>query len=287
MTRRLVDLHTHSTASDGTLSPEAVVDLAEASGLAAVALTDHDTLAGLDDAAERAGRYPQLRFVPGIEVSAVYPRGTMHLLGLGIDPQAASLRRLTVRLREAREARNPKILDNLRTMGIDITMDDVLQRVPGDRSPQTRIVSRMHIAQVLVDRGLARNTADAMDRYVGNGGPAWVDKERTPPRECLRAIREAGGLAVLAHPKQLRCRNTAELTRVLRDLIEAGLGGIECYHSDHSPEQTRLYLDLAKRYRLALTGGSDFHGGAKSHVRLGRPPVPASVVPDFTTFPGE
>ena len=278
--RRFADLHTHSTASDGSTAPADLVDLAEQKQLAALALTDHDTLAGLSEAADRASLYPELHFIPGIEVSAVYPRGTLHLLGLGIDPAGASVVDLTARLRRAREQRNPKILDRLRGLGIDLDMEDVLACVPGDRSPQTRVVSRMHIARAMIERGLARNPKEAMDRYIGAGAPAYVDKERTPPRQAIAAIRDAGGLAVLAHPPQLQTRNAAELQRVLRNLIDDGLEGIECYHSDHSPQQTRLYLDLARRFGLAVTGGSDYHGRAKSDVRLGRPSVPLSVLPD-------
>jgi hypothetical protein len=278
MSRRFVDLHTHSTASDGGLAPAAVIDLADRLELAAVALCDHDTTAGLDEAADRASQYPLLHFVPGIEISAVFSSGTLHILGLGLDPAAPALRVLTEQLRLAREQRNPKILHKLQAMGIGLTMDDVLGQVKGTHRADRRIVSRMHFAQALVAGGWAASLREAFKVYVGNEGKAFVDKERIPPREAIGAIRESGGVAVLAHPVQLRYDNHAQLERMIRELVEAGLGGMEVYHSDHTAEQTRLYMTLAERFGLVLAGGSDFHGRGKPDVEMGRPRVPIGMV---------
>lgn len=276
--RSFVDLHTHSTCSDGTLDPVNVIDLADAAGLAAVALTDHDTMAGLAEARERATLYPELSFVPGIEISAQCPGGVLHILGLGIDEDAPSLREMTERLRLAREERNPRMVAKLQALGLPLDMDDVLQSVCGDREPARRIVSRMHIADALRRKNLVRTYKEAFDRYLGRDGAAFVDKERILPSEAIAAIRDAGGVPTLAHPVQLGYHNSAELLRIVRDLICSGLDGVEAYHSDHSPEQTRTYLDLARRFYLVATGGSDFHGRSKPMVEIGRPRVPVSML---------
>ena len=270
--RRFVDLHTHSTASDGTLSPREVVRLAEAKRLAAVALTDHDTTEGLAEARAAAREFPALRFVPGIEVSAQPPSGTLHILGLGIDEKGASLQKLAEFLRSARRERNPKIVAKLKELGAGLDMDDVLA-VATASGGRGSVISRMHIAEALSLKGHVKNISEAFKRYIGRGAPAYVERQRLTPRETIAAIRSAGGLAVLAHPAQLNCGNRAELERIVRELIRAGLEGIEVYHSDHSPLQTRMYLDMARRLGLGATGGSDFHGAAKPHVRIGSPKV--------------
>ncbi len=278
MSRSLIDLHTHSTASDGSLSPSDLIDAAEAKRLALVALTDHDTTAGLAEAARRAELYPELHFLPGIEISAVFQAGTLHILGLGIDPNAKPLLNLLSQLREAREERNPKIIAKLQALGLAIDMDDVLACVPGSHETASRIVSRVHIADALGRKGFVKNSKEAFDKYVGQGAAAFVDKEKLSPREAFDAIHSAGGAAVLAHPVQLHCSNSAQLKRILREFISAGLDGLECYHSDHTPELTRQYLDLARKLKLLITGGSDFHGRAKPAVMLGKPKTPLSII---------
>lgn len=278
MARNLIDLHTHSTASDGTLSPGELIDAAEARRLAVVALTDHDTISGLGQAARRAELYPELHFLPGIEISAVFQTGTLHILGLGIDPSAKPLLTMINKLREAREERNPKIIAKLQAMGMDIDMEDVLASVPGSREADTRIVSRVHIANALLEKGFVRDFKEAFDKFIGQGAPAYVDKERLSPREAFVAIHSAGGAAVIAHPVQLSCKNSAQLERILRQFILAGLDGLECYHSDHRPELTREYLDLARQLNLLITGGSDFHGSSKTAVKLGIPHTPLTAL---------
>ena len=276
--RRFVDLHTHSIASDGTISPAQLVDEADRLQLAAIALTDHDTTEGIDAARRQAEQYPDLQFVAGIEISAVFPGGTLHILGLGIDETAPGLVEMTQYLRNCREARNPKILEKLQALGMPVSMDEVLAVVPGTHEASRRVVSRTHIAKVMQRKGFARTFQEVFDKYLGTGAIAHVDKERIEPSKAIAAIRDAGGVALVAHPPQLKTENTAQLERVLRSLMAGGLGGIEVYHSDHSDFQTRLYLDLAKQLGLLTSGGSDFHGPGKPHVLLGRPRVPASVM---------
>ena len=278
--RRFVDLHTHSSASDGASPPAELVRLADAARLAAVALTDHDTTAGLAEARAAAAHLPSLRFVGGVEVSAKLPGRTLHILGLGIDEGAPSLSRLGEMLREGRRQRNPRIVAKLQAMGVAIDMDDVLAAA-GD-SGSEKVVGRLHIAEAMRRAGAVATLDEAFARYIGKGGPAYVDRRRLSPRDTIRAIRDAGAAAVLAHPPQLRCHNHAELRQVVRSLVDSGLDGIEVYHSDHSPDQTRLYLDLARRFDLGVAGGSDFHGPAKPNVKLGRPRVPmAAIEGDF------
>jgi predicted metal-dependent phosphoesterase TrpH len=277
--RRFVDLHTHSTASDGRFSPRQIIRLAESRRLAAVALTDHDTTDGLAEARAAAGEFPRLRFVPGVEISARCPDGTLHILGLGVDEMHAGLQDALGRLRAARNERNPRILACLRSLGVNIDMEEVLAVVGSGRCKDgDEVVGRLHIAEALRRKKYVRSVQDAFDRYIGSGKPAYVDKERMEPREAIRAIRQSGGIAVLAHPVQLKYGNAAQLERIVRSMISAGIGGIEVYHSDHSPEQTRSYLDLARRFDLLVTGGSDFHGPGKPDALLGRPRVPLAAM---------
>jgi len=271
--RRFVDLHTHSTASDGTCPPDELIAQAEARRLAAVALTDHDTTAGLAAAGKAVRSRPKLRLIAGVEISAKSAHGTLHIPGLGIDQNSPDLQRLLRQLRDAREERNPKILAKLRQIGCEISMEDVLEE-----AANPNVVSRLHIALALQRKGYADSVPEAFSRFIGNGGPAFVEKERLSPRQAIRAIHSAEGLAFLAHPPQLNYRNHTELERIIDELKRYGLDGIEVYHPDHTPSQTRFYLELVRRYDLAVAGGSDFHGSARPHCKLGRPRVPLAAL---------
>lgn len=274
--RNFVDLHTHSRASDGDCPPGQVVRLAERRRLAAVALTDHDTLVGLPPAAAAAAEL-KVQFVAGVEISARFPDGTLHLLGLGIDPGSRPLRDVLAGLREQRDRRNPRMISKLRRLGVDISMAELEQLAdrPSDSEP---VLGRLHMARILCAKGHTRSVQEAFDRYLAHGRPAFVDKERLAPDEAMAAIHAAGGVAVLAHPPQLNYANSAQLDRIVRSLVADGLDGLEVYHSDHTDFQTRACLDLARRLGLLVSGGSDFHGSAKPDARLGRPPVPLAAV---------
>jgi predicted metal-dependent phosphoesterase TrpH len=263
MSSSFVDLHCHSTASDGTLAPAEVIRLAVRNGLSAIALTDHDTIGGIAEAAAEA-RVAGIDFLPGIEISAEYPPpGTMHILGYGIDPNSATLRNLTETLIAGRDNRNPKIVAKLRELGVAITMEEVEKEAGG------QVVGRPHIAAILHRKGYVSSIKEAFNKYLAQGAPAYFDKERLTPRQALEMIRESGGMPVLAHAAQLRTENDAQLDRVVKDLLDLGLAGIEIYHSDHNDQWIEKCTHLADRYGLLKTGGSDFHGGNKANIELG------------------
>lgn len=257
-----VDLHCHSTASDGTLSPTDVVQLAVDSGLSALALTDHDTVGGIAEAAAAANARG-IDFLPGIEISCDWKQGTMHILGYGIDPTSPVMTELTARLIEGRDHRNPRIVAKLQELGVAITMAEVEQESGGG------VIGRPHIAAILVRKGYVSSIKQAFNEYLAPGGKAYFDKERLSSKQALTMIRESGGLPVLAHPVQLRCENDAQLDTVVKNLVDQGLAGIEIFHSDHDAPWVAKSQALAEKYRLLTTGGSDFHGSNKKDIRLG------------------
>ena len=259
-----VDLHCHSTASDGTLTPTQLVDAAKAAGLTALALTDHDTVAGVAEAAKRAGEVG-IDFLPGIEISAAFPQpGTLHLLGYGIDPTGSALAALSAEMLGGRDTRNPKIVARLQELGVEITMDDVVAEAKGG------VVGRPHVAAVLLKKRYVSTIKEAFNVYLAPGGSAFFEKDRMSPSEAIGRIRDSGGVAVVAHPSQLRRENAADLDRVVKDLVDHGLGGIEVFHPDHTDAQTAAFEALAKKYGLLTTGGSDFHGSTKPTISLGQ-----------------
>jgi 3',5'-nucleoside bisphosphate phosphatase len=263
MSSSFVDLHCHSTASDGTLAPAAVVRLAVESGLSGLALTDHDTVAGVPEAraeAERSG----LDFLSGIEISCEYPHpGTMHLLGYGVKADSPVLRDLTGTLIAGRDNRNPRIIGKLNELGVAISMEEVRAEAGG------KVIGRPHIAAILLRKGYVTSIKQAFEKYLAPGGAAYFDKERLTARKAIEMVRQCGGLAVLAHPVQLRTENDAQLERVVKDLVDLGLAGIEVIHSDHDETLAAKYTALAERFDLLATGGSDFHGKSVKDIELG------------------
>lgn len=267
---KLVDLHTHSTASDGTFSPTALMEAAHACGLAGIALTDHDTGNGIREAQAAADRLG-VRLVPGIEISADYPSpGTMHILGHFIDVDSPALADMSATLLAARAERNPKIVRRLNELGCKITME-LVEKVAREnvKGGGPVVIGRPHIARALVDAGCVASLKQAFDVYLGTTGAAYFPKERLSPRQAIECIHDAGGLATLAHPIQLRTTNFAHTQTVINHLKEAGLDGIEVWHSDQGPRESALFLDMARKYDLVPTGGSDFHGHNKADVILG------------------
>jgi 3',5'-nucleoside bisphosphate phosphatase len=263
MASNWIDLHCHSTASDGTLPPADVVRLAVRSGLSALALTDHDTVGGIAEAAAEA-KTSGLDFLSGIEISAEFPHpGTMHILGYGVDPERPALKSLTDQLIAGRDNRNPQIVAKLNELNIAVTMAEWEAEAKGG------VLGRPQLAAILMRKGYVSSIKQAFDKYIGQGAPAYFDKERLTPKQALERIHDAGGLPVLAHAIQLRTNNDGELNRIVKDLVDQGLAGIEVYHSDHNAEWIEKCKGLADRYKLLKTGGSDFHGTNKQHIELG------------------
>jgi len=258
----LIDLHTHSTASDGSYRPAEVVRLAKVAGLKAMALTDHDTTDGLPEAVA-AGAELGVEVIPGVEISAQFIDDTMHILGYFLDFRSGKLAERLAVLKQARKERNPKIVAKLNALGIPITMEQVERASGGGQ------VGRPHIARALLESGYVSSMQQAFDIYLKNGGKAYVEKFRFPPAEAMDMIREAGGVPVLAHPFTLGLGSASALKEVLLDLKDQGLAGVEIFYADHSPEQEALYLKLARELGLLVTGGSDFHGNNKPDVTLG------------------
>jgi 3',5'-nucleoside bisphosphate phosphatase len=256
----LVDLHTHSTASDGSLSPRDLVAYAKKKGAAALSLTDHDTIDGLAEAATAGIEYG-VEVIPGLEISAQYKGGTMHILGYYPNLSDSSLNQELQRLQQARRDRNPKIVEKLRALGIPISFDQVQALAKGQ-------IGRPHIARLLLQKGVVSSQDEAFQKYLAKGAPAYVDKFRFPPHKALALIHKAGGIPVLAHPFTLNCPSLKDLYVLVKALKENGLSGIEVLYPGHSAEQTRDYFSLVKELKLVYTGGSDFHGNNRENLNI-------------------
>lgn len=256
-----IDLHTHSTASDGTLRPAELMRAAQEAGLSAIALTDHDTFDGLPEAREEALRLG-VELVPGCELSLEYGGLPTHLLALFVDERPGSVSAALGRVRQARTRRNEQMLEKLRTVGVRLSMDEVASRAGG-------VVGRPHMAQAMLAAGVVRSIEEAFTRFLGSGGMAYVPKVKLAPREAIEAIHADRGLAVLAHP-YLLTQQPARLEALLTDLAGMGLDGVEAYYTEHSEQYTALVSRLADSLGLLKSGGSDFHGSVKPGVRLGR-----------------
>ena len=262
-----IDLHIHTTASDGTLSPKEVIALAHKLNLKAIAITDHDTLAGSKEALQ-AGIPQPLEFLTGVEISAAAPpfyggSGSFHLLGYSIRLDDIELNNALEKLQQARKNRNPAIIERLNDLGISIELDEV-RREAGDGQ-----LGRPHIGQVLVKKGIAKSMDDAFTRFLGTGGPAYVDKYRIECRKAIELILQAGGIPILAHPGLLNCKTRDQFDILIAGLKEMGIQGLEVYYSEHSAEQTRLFAELAQHHNLLMTGGTDFHGAIQPQIEIG------------------
>ena len=264
-----IDLHTHSTASDGLLAPAQLVALAVERGLRALALTDHDTIGGLAEAgaaADAAG----LRFIPGVELSTHVEAGEVHVLGYFVDPTDPTLLAALGRFREAREGRAATIVERLTAAGAPIRLERVLAFAAGGS------IGRPHVARALVEAGHAASINEAFERWLVRGRPGYVERFRLTPPDAVRLIRAARGVPVLAHP-----HSADQLDTLLPEIVGAGLAGIECYYGDYDEPRKREYLALAARYDLVPSGGTDYHGTGVAHRRpLGGVPIPPET-PDL------
>lgn len=256
-----LDLHLHTTHSDGSFSPAEVIELAHKAGVKALAITDHDITTGIPEATA-AGRRLGIEVLPGIEISSRYGDSELHILGYCLDWQDAQLNQRLTTLRESRHRRNPQIVERLRALGIDIHYDEV-RAIAG-----TDAVGRPHIARVLMEKKIVASAKEAFDRFLANGKPAYVPRDLPSPSEAIQWIKAAKGLAVLAHPTWVKTTE-GTLTDLVRQLKADGLDGVEVHYSTHTPRQTREYLSLAKLLGLLVTGGSDFHGLTKPDIEVG------------------
>lgn len=259
-----IDLHCHSTASDGTLSPKEVAVLAQKTGLSALALTDHDTIDGLAEF-QSAGSALGIEAIAGIEFAALWEhfhRPEIHLIGLGIQPQHPALQSRMASIQKSRMLRNQKMCEKLSSIGLHLTLEEVAANADG------AILTRAHFANVLLAKGYISKKSDAFSRYISPGLPCYVEREFLSPALCIETIKAAGGAAVLAHPT-LYALDMAQLETLCKELISYGLDGIECQYSTYTSTQTKEISALAKRLGLLPSGGSDFHGKNKPAIHLG------------------
>lgn len=257
----MIDLHVHSTFSDGSLTPEDLIHEAARVGLSAIALTDHDTTAGVPRLTAAAAA-TSVRPIAGVEISADVKSGTMHMLGYMVDPVDQTLMERLKWLREGREVRNAEILGKLNNLGFGLTWEEVAAFAGED------VVGRPHFAQALLARNLVKDKNEAFDKYLGKGKPAYADRRRMTPENSIQLIRGAGGIPVLAHPFTLNLSAEA-LKKLVAQLRDWGLGGIEVFYSEHTPQMVSQYLNLARELDLVTTGGSDFHGAMNPDIKLG------------------
>lgn len=262
-----VDLHVHSTASDGSLTPIELLDQAIQNGIQALALTDHDTIEGARELLRLPS--PPIALISGVEISVQLPKnfalsGGCHLLGYGFDIDDPDLSKALIDFRNIRINRVPRILNLLAARGVHLSFEELKARC-GDKPP-----GRPHIAALMVEKGYAASIDDAFDRYLATGKPGYIDKERMNARNAMHLIRHAGGIPVLAHPGLIRTSSLAETDRLIAWFQKNGLMGIEVFYPDHDPKQTEHFRFLAPRYGLLMTGGTDFHGDIRPEIALGK-----------------
>lgn len=277
-----LDLHLHTTHSDGSCTPTEVVNMAHRAGVMALAITDHDIMTGIAEAIA-AGHQCGIEVIPGVEISSLAGNSELHILGYFLDCQDSDLLERLKSLRDGRHRRNPRIVERLQALGIDMTYDDV-RAVAGSDS-----VGRPHIARVLMDKRVVVSAKEAFDRFLAEGKPAYVPRELPSPTEAIQWIKAAGGLAVLAHPTWVKLADRS-LADLVRQLKADGLDGVEVYYSSHAARQTREYLNLAQQLGLLVTGGSDFHGLTKPDIEVGIGKgtlhIPTSLLPKMKEAAG-
>jgi len=265
------DFHIHSTASDGVLPPREIVKLATARGLEALALTDHDSVNGVPEALEAAADLG-IFFIPGIEISTRSPHyGDVHILGYYIRTESRELEDFLERQRRSREERLVKILHRLRELGFVLEWEEV-GRIAGDAAP-----GRPHVAQAMVARGYVSSVREAFVRFLERGAAAYIPREKPSPEEAIAAIRGAGGIAFLAHPWEVLSKGL-DLADLIARLKDKGLGGLEAFYDGYSREQGRRLTEIASRFDLLISGGSDFHGLETSDTPIGGVDIPEEEV---------
>lgn len=259
-----IDLHIHSTASDGSDSPSAIAEQAASLHLAAFALTDHDTLEGLEEA-ETAAQRLGVPFVRGCEVSTHTEWGAAHFLGLWLPHDKERLTELQETLevvRKDRAERNFRMTEKLQELGFPVNYEEVTA-IAGNK-----VVARPHFAELLVKKGIVKTEVEAFEKYLGNGKPAYIPRKVLSPEEAVELLKRSGALVVMAHPRLLKAPRKA-LEQLIARLVPLGLDALEAYHSEHKPNDVRICVELARKYGLHLSGGSDYHGTHKKYIRMG------------------
>ncbi len=257
-----IDLHIHTTISDGSYTPKEIIDLAKNANLSAIAITDHDTVVGIEEAILYAKKVGNIELIPGVEITTDF-YGSVHILGYFLNIYDNVFLARLKKVQKSREERNEKMLKKLLENGVDMSIKE-LNHLAGNN-----LIGRPHMAELLVKKEYATNIDHAFSRFLGIGGLCYVPRERITPQDGISMIIDNGGIAVLAHPVHVRVESQSEFEEILLDLKNAGLAGIEAFHIDHSTQDTDYYLEIAKRYDLVITGGSDFHGKYKSSVKIG------------------
>ncbi len=261
-----IDLHVHSNVSDGTLSPSELVHYAIEKELAAIALTDHDTVLGIKEAIDAATAFNNkgidFSLIPGVEISAGFRKRDIHILGLFVDYNNAHLLEQLDMAVKNREDRNEKMAANLRKAGLSITVEELIAQDP------KAILTRAHFAKLLHKKGYVKNIKDAFTKYLDENGPYYVNREYISPEGAITLIKEAGGIPILAHPL-LYHLSEREIEQLLATLVEAGLAGIEAIYANNVSNDEAYACSLARKYNLLISGGSDFHGSIKPEIDLG------------------
>lgn len=259
----IIDLHSHTTASDGEFKPKELIDKAIQTKISVLAITDHDTIDSLDEAIDYA-KNKEIEIVPGIEFSAKVDIGKMHILGLYIDYTKPEFKKITDNLKKDRNDRNNKFIKMFNELGYDISIDDVKKYAIGE------IIAKPHFAQVLLEKGYIKDIEEAYDNLFNVPPLNTIKRMTLSQKETIEAIKKANGIAILAHPKTLKLSHD-DLENKIKELISYGLDGIECYHSTHTFDEIEEYKDIAKKYDLLISKGSDYHGpNVTPEVELGR-----------------
>ncbi len=280
-----IDLHTHSTSSDGTDTPKILIEKAKDLNLKAIALTDHDNFNGLVEARNRADELG-IEFINGIELSADYIKGEVHILGYFFDKnplEDKELMKNVEMLQEIRVQRNVKLFNALHNVGVNITEEDVIEEMKGER-----LMCRPHFAKAMMRKGYVPDVQTAFDKYLAEEGSAYVPKETIAPETAIEILLKANAFVCLAHPFLIRCKTEEERKNLIKKLKDYGLHGIEAYYSTNSEEETALSLEYAREFNLITTGGSDYHGTVKPHISLGigmgKLEIPYSVLEEMKKY---
>lgn len=267
-----VDLHLHTTHSDGTLSPTELVDLCAQKGLKVIAISDHDSTEGVAEAQEAAARHG-IEIIPAIELSTDVPDNEIHMLGYFVDMEDAGFQELLRSFRAGREDRGREMVERLRKLGLEITWDEV------ERIADGAAVGRPHIAQAMIERGYVSEWQEAFERYIGRTGPAYVERTRLEPEEAIQVLLDNGALPVMAHPLYYEREDTQILRRIVSDLKDAGMVGLEVHYGEFSKGEIQMLANIAAEFDLIPCGGSDYHASGKpGEIIPGEAGPPMSVV---------